>query len=324
MDDRMPAFARPESLRSLFRGRRPAVRPVDRHGRLRFTEGRLRRADGEAVTLRGMSLFWSQWMGQFFNADLVRWLVRDWQIDVIRIPVAAVSPGYLSDPAGETAKARAVIDAAIEQGIYAILDWHGHDPETGHAVRLFAEIAAAYGDCANLFYEPWNEPASEYRADAIQRHHAAVLEAVRAHAPNAPAILGSPDYCQRLDLAAQWPAAHDNIAYALHFYAGTHREGLRRRADDALAAGACLFASEWGLGDATGDGILDLAEGKRWLDFLNARQIGHLSWSLCDKAETCAALKPGASPQGGWRQGQLSPSGRFLRAYLRAQLRGRR
>jgi endoglucanase len=73
------------------------------------------------------------------------------------------------------------------------------------------------------------------------------------------------------------------------------------------------------LGDATGDGVLDLAEGQRWIDFMNARQIGHLSWSLCDKAETCAALRPGARPTGGWSRSQLSPSGRFLRDYLRAR-----
>lgn len=36
-------------------------------------------------------------------------------------------PGYLANPAVEQAKVETVINAAIELGIYVIVDWHDHN-----------------------------------------------------------------------------------------------------------------------------------------------------------------------------------------------------
>ena len=100
--------------------------------------------------------------------------------------------------------------------------------------------------------------------------------------------------------------------YTLHFYAGTHGQELRRRMDDALSAGLPLFVSEWGTSRADGSGGVFLEESRVWLDFLEQRGISWCNWSLCDKAETSAALRPGASPEGGWRQEDLTESGEFV------------
>lgn len=43
---------------------------------------------GDPVVLRGMSLFWSQWQPQYYNASAVRWLRDDWNINVIRVAMA--------------------------------------------------------------------------------------------------------------------------------------------------------------------------------------------------------------------------------------------
>ena len=55
-----------------------------------------------------------------------------------------------------------------------------------------------------------------------------------------------------------------------------------------------------------------LEESKIWLDFLDQRSISWCNWSLCDKGETSAALNPGASPDGGWSEQDLSKSGQFV------------
>ncbi len=291
--------------------------PYDRFGRIRFADGALRDLRGETIVLRGVSLFWSQWEPEYFTPETIAWLARDWRIDVVRVPVAAMDPGYLSTPREELRKAHLVIDAAIRAGLYVVVDWHGHQPHTRRAIEFFEAISAAYGNDPHLLYEPCNEPAAGFEWPEIARHHAAVADTIRANAPDAPLILGVPHFCTAMDVATAMPADIDNAAYAFHFYAASHREGLRAKLELALENGLSIFVTEWGLGEATGDGILDPDEAGRWLAFLNAHRVSHINWSICDKREACAALMPGAPPAGRWRRGHLSASGRFVRSYLR-------
>ena len=100
--------------------------------------------------------------------------------------------------------------------------------------------------------------------------------------------------------------------YTLHFYAGTHGTELRQRLDEALKAGLPVFVSEWGTSRADGSGGVFLKESGEWLDFLAARNISWANWSLCDKNETSAALRPGTPPDKVWTQEDLSESGRFV------------
>jgi len=75
-------------------------------------------------------MFWSNWAGPFWNADVVKYLTKEWKISLLRCPVGVsndngpVKGGYLSDPSGNKARLVTVVDAAIEAGIYVIIDWH--------------------------------------------------------------------------------------------------------------------------------------------------------------------------------------------------------
>ncbi|WP_116091578.1 glycoside hydrolase family 5 protein [Sphingomonas crusticola] len=299
-----------------------AATPKQQLRKLFFSEGALRSAGGEIVVMRGMSLFWSQWSPQFYNADVVRWLAQDWKISVIRAPLAATRPGYLSHPQEEMDKISVVIEAALQNAIYVIVDWHAHDPETDAAEHFFSSIVRRFGDRPNILYETWNEPGPSYSWEAdIKPHHQRMLRIIRQGAPSASLILGTPDHCRGVDVAARSPLDAENVGYALHWYAGSHGEGLRRRVQVAKSRGAAVIATEWGAGDATGGGRLALREARQWLRFLERHRISHLNWSLFDKAETCSALMPGADPTGSWDRHDLSPSGRFVRRYLRGQAR---
>merc|ERR1719195_2255095 len=60
-----------------------------------------------------------------------------------------------------------------------------------------------------------------------------------------------------------------------------------------------------------------MLETQRWLDFFWENSISSANWAIADKDEACAALKPGASATGGWAEGSLTDSGRFVRASIK-------
>jgi endoglucanase len=297
----------------------PVSDVVAEHGHLHVRGNRVVDAHGRPVTLRGMSLFWSQWKPQFYNADAIRWIASDWHATAVRAAIAAANGGYTTDPAAETRRAEQVIDAAIAAGIYVVVDWHAHDPMPDEAIRFFTSIARRYRGVPNLVYETWNEPLPTYGWSAvIKPYHLRVIAAIRAEDPGAFVVAGTRSWDQDVDEAAADPLGLPDVAYALHYYAATHKAAIRAKADTALARGAALFVTEYGTTAADGDVPIDAAEARTWWKWCEAHGISYLNWSVSDKAEASSALKPGASPWGGWRADQLSASGTMVRSQLRA------
>jgi len=290
---------------------------VSRHGHLRVVGNRIVDQQGQPVVLRGMSFFWSQWQGRYYNESTVRWLRDDWNVNVVRAAMGVHSDGYLAHPARERRKVEQVIDAAIKLGLYVIVDWHAHEPEPEQAAAFFERIARKYGRRPNIIYETWNEPLREHDwSTVIKPYHLAVIPRIRSIDPDNLVVAGTQTWSQDVDKAAADPLPFTNLAYTLHFYAGTHRQELRDKAASALSAGAALFVTEWGTSEASGAGLLDTEETKRWFDFMEANKLSYLNWSIADKAETSAALMPGADARGGWTCGMISPSGRLVRGHL--------
>lgn len=275
---------------------------------------------GKPVQLRGMSLFWSQWIGKYYNPGVVRWLRDDWRCTLVRAALAVSPDGYLDHPEREKQKIIAVTDAAIAAGIYVLIDWHDHHghQNTARAVTFFGEMAKRYANVPNVIYEPFNEPLREHAwAKDIKPHHEAVIREIRRHSPDALVVCGTPSWSQRVDEAAADPLKFENVAYALHFYAATHKQWLRDAAQKALDRGAALMVTEFGTTEASGDGKIDYDETREWWRFLDANHISWCNWSVADKVEAAAALKPGAAERGGWPASALTPSGAFVREELR-------
>lgn len=291
---------------------------VERHGRLSVRGNRVVDEHGDAVQLRGMSLFWSQWMPQFYNESAIRWLRDDWHVTVVRAAIAVPAGGYLEHPDVETKKAEAVIDAAVKLGIYVIVDWHSHHPEPDAAKRFFSYIADKYGTLPNIIYEPWNEPLNTHDwSSVIKPYHLAVIAAIRERDATNLVVAGTQAWSQDVDKAAADPLPFTNVAYTLHFYAGTHRQQLRDKAELAMSRGAAVMVTEWGTGSADGNGVIDSTETRKWLAFMDQHKLSWANWSVADKNETTAALLPGAPGTGGWTDAQISASGRFVRNALR-------
>ncbi|WP_230769315.1 glycoside hydrolase family 5 protein [Sphingomonas sp. Leaf4] len=296
----------------------PAGSPVALHGRLAVKGNRVVDAAGKPYAVRGMSLFWSQWQPRYYDPATVAWLVRDWRVSAVRAAIGAQSGGYDTQPAAETARAEAVIDAAIAQGIYVVVDWHAHQPRADDAVRFFSHIATKYRGVPNLIYETYNEPLPEHGwANVLKPYHVKVIGAIRAIDPQAFVVAGTRSWSQDVDEAAADPLPFANVAYTLHFYAATHKAELRAKADMALKRGIALFVTEYGTTAANGDAPIDAAETRAWWKWCARNGVSYLNWSVANKDEASAILKPTTQGVAEWREDELTESGRLVRGHLR-------
>ena len=116
---------------------------VDKHGQLSINGTSLVDKNGEKIALRGMSLFWSQWGGNYYNEETIKWLRDDWKCTVMRVAVGIENGGYLDNQYEEYQKATTVINACIKLGIYVIVDWHDHRAENhlNEAISFFNNIS---------------------------------------------------------------------------------------------------------------------------------------------------------------------------------------
>ncbi len=285
-------------------------------GQLHVSGVNLADASGKTVVLHGMSTHGMQWFSQFANAGAFRSLKKR-GANIVRLAMYTDEGGYLSNPAVKD-KVYQAADAALAQNLYVLIDWHVlHDgnPRTNEnaAAAFFKETAQRYGKNPGVLYEICNEPNGNVTWDGDIRPYAEhIIGVIRAAAPQSVIIVGTPTWSQEVDKAAAHPLTQPNVMYACHFYAGTHTQWLRDRIDQARKAGAPIFISEWGTSAADGNGGVFLDSSRQWLQFLSQRQMSWCNWSLCDKNEASAALKPGASPQGNWQDSDLSASGQFV------------
>ena len=294
------------------------VPPVDRFGQLSVDGNRIIDKNGKPVRLSGVSFFWSQWIGKYYTTETVKWLKDDWRSMVVRAALAVEHDGYLDNPDREKAKIITVVDAAIDEGLYVIIDWHDHQAENHleAAKSFFGEMAQKYSQYPNVIYETYNEPLNVSWSEVIKPYHEAIIDTIRAHDPDNIIICGSRNWSQRVDEPANDPIDDPNVAYTLHFYASTHKKWLRDLADDAMDKGIAIFASEYGTTEASGDGYIDVEETNAWWDWMDENFISYCNWSIADKQEASSALKPGANTRGGWAEENITESGHLVRNKL--------
>lgn len=294
---------------------------TEKHGQLKVQGNKIVDKDGTAIQLRGMSLFWSQWMGKYYTKETVKWLKDDWKCTVVRAAMGVEdADGYISKSEIEKQKVFTVIDAAIEEGIYVIVDWHSHHAENykTEAKSFFNEVSKKYGNTPNVIYETYNEPLNVSWANTLKPYHEDVIATIRENSNNL-IICGTRSWSQRVDEVIGNTIDDENIAYTLHYYSATHKQELRDIAQKAIDNNIAIFVTEYGITEANGNGSFNDEESKLWWDFLDKNSISHCNWSIADKEELSAALKPGASPLGEWPESDITESGKKVRAELIAK-----
>ncbi|PTN05287.1 glycoside hydrolase family 5 protein [Mangrovibacterium marinum] len=299
-----------------------AQSPVEKHGQLKVADGQLVNQHNQTPQLRGLSFSWSLWNGQkYYNPDVVDWICADFKVSLIRVSMG-VEPegGYLDKPDFQKELVTRVIDRALDNGVYVIIDWHDHHAEKHleESKAFFADMAQKYAGNPQVIYEIFNEP--EYQSwEVIKAYARQVIAVIRKYDQENLIVVGSPHWDQDVDVAADSPiSGYPNICYSFHFYASdnNHQEQLRQKADYALSKGLPLFVTEWGVGEADGNGKFDLDRNRRWMQWLEDRKLSWVCWNITDKDETTAFLKPGANSNGNWTKEELTPNGLYLRERL--------
>lgn len=279
----------------------------------------LMNVNGDTVVLHGVSYGWHQFWPRFYNASTVAYFAQDWGAQVVRaaMGVDLDSACYVARPEFGIECVTKVVDAAIENNVYAIIDWHSHNLRLEEAKDFFTRMATRYKGVPNVIYEIFNEPVEDSWSQ-LKEYSIEVIKAIRAVEPDAVILVGCPHWDQDIHLAADDPiTGYKNIMYTLHFYANTHGQWLRDRGDYALSKGLPVFVSECAGMEASGDGPLSPEEWQNWLDWMQKHSISWVAWSVSDKDETCSMLYPTASSEGNWKDPDMKEWGHMVRNDLK-------
>jgi endoglucanase len=316
---------------SLFAG------PVSESGAMKRSGSKIiGTKSNSTVQVAGPSLYWSIWGGEkFYNSGTVAKVVTDWNATVIRAAIGVEGKtgegAYLEKPDQQLALAKTVVDAAIANDIYVIVDWHDHNANNHvtESKAFFKAMAEKYKNTPNVIWEIWNEPMS-VSWDVIKAYAEQIIPVIRASSSNL-IVIGTPTWSQDVDVAANKPVADENVAYTLHFYSGTHKDAIRAKAETALSKGVALFITEFGTTTSDGgqtDGTIYTEETKKWLDWADAKGISWANWSLVNMANMSSATKKEASAilnstttatDGNWSDANLSTSGKWIVDRLRSR-----
>ncbi|MNI00682.1 Endoglucanase Z precursor [compost metagenome] len=282
--------------------------PVSYFGEMKVSGNRINGSKTNSpVMVKGSSFFWSNWSSHFWNASTVNRLVDELQVEIVRAAYGIDQNGNPYNTADES-KLRDVVNAAVAKGIYVIIDWHSHDAHKNPdaAKNFFSQMAKDYGSYDNVIFEIYNEP-TQISWSTVKSYAEQIIPAIRQHSDNL-IIVGTPFWSQDVDVAADDPiTSYGNIAYGLHFYAGSHSQFLRDKANTALNKGVPLFVTEMGFVNADGDGGVNYDSTNQWIDWMNQNNISWANWSVHDKAEGASIFNT---------NGSLTVSGSYLKNIL--------
>ena len=225
---------------------------------------------------------------------------------------------------------REELKARIDEGVqytkdlcmYVIIDWHilrDRDPREHEeeAIKFFDEMSKKYEDETHVLYEICNEPQNSPFKSVIKPYAENVIRTIRANDPDAVILVGTNTWSQDIDEVIGNEIDDQNVMYTLHFYAATHKEGLRQKLRKALDAGVPVYISECSIVDASGNGSIDSDSARTWMELINQYQLSYNAWSLCNKNESSALISPACNKVSGWTEEDLSETGKWFRNAFR-------
>ena len=205
------------------------VGPVSQYGALQAGknsagEGRIYGSvqgvkDGAEVQVRGMSLTWSIFWPNgmsFYGNSFIDSLVGEWNVELVRSAMGSVGNwgqgNYKTRPEYYSAQMDTVVQAAIRNDVYVLVDWHseggyyncihkGVKPKyefndnkacftASDAAKFFGTMAQRYGKYPHVIFEIYNEPVSESWND-LKAYADTVVQEIRKYSDNL-IVVGTP------------------------------------------------------------------------------------------------------------------------------------
>ncbi|NLB64652.1 MAG: cellulase family glycosylhydrolase [Fibrobacter sp.] len=272
------------------------------------------------VQIKGMSLFWSivpDVGSNFWNASTINKLVSEMNVQLVRAPMGVDEDwshgNYFTNTSQYQAFMDAVVEAAIKNDIYVIIDYHSHKAHENveNAKTFFRTMAQKWGSYDHVIFEIYNEPL-QIPWNTIKTYADQVSAEIRKYSDNL-IIVGTPAWDQKPGDAVGNPVNATNISYAFHYYAGSHsinNEGASAVA--AMNAGLSVFVSEWGTVNANGDGGVS-GSNDGWQAWMNNHKLSWANWSVSNKSEGASIFQSHVNPSGTW---SYTESGNYVKNLL--------
>lgn len=294
------------------------VGPVSQYGALQAGknsagEGRIYGSvdgvvNGKEVQVKGMSLTWSMYWPygtSFYGNTFIDTLVGSWNVELIRSAMGVVPPWghgtYMELPEYYESQMDSVVQAAIENDVYVLIDWHSeggyynciHKGTTPayefndnkacftakDAAAFFGRMAERYGKYPHVIFEIYNEPVSESWAD-LKAYADTVIAAIRPYSSNL-VVVGTPMWSSMAGDAVANPIKDNNVAYTYHFYANLHKtESHLTSSNNAMAAGLSVFVTEWGGIDEIFSKNEYKTELEKFLAWTTEKKLSYAKWDV--------------------------------------------
>lgn len=295
---------------------------MDYYGALSVSDGKLVDSHGKEVQLTGISTHGINWFPEFAAPETIASLRNNFGINVIRLAM------YTSDYNGYCVggsdnqkdlmdKICSAVDAATENDMYVIIDWHtlnDENPNTykAESIQFFGEMVRKYKGNDNVIYEICNEPNGDTTWSDIKSYAKEVIPVIRNVDSDAVILVGTPEWSSDLESVQDDPLNFKNIMYTYHFYAASHKDDARAELESALEAGLPVFISEYGLVSADGNGSVDTKEAKKWYDLIDEYKLSSCIWNLSNKDEGSALISADCQSTLDWKYEDLSEEGKYF------------
>ena len=293
------------------------------YGQLKVIGTKLCDENNNPVQLKGVSTHGLNYYGQYVNEETIKWLKNDLGINVFRLAMyTAEDGGYLWNGDENKLKLESIVDTGVkacsENQMYVIIDWHilsdgNPNSNIDQSKQFFEKVSSKYNNYNNVIYEICNEPNGGTGWNDIKSYAEVIIPIIRKNDPDAVILVGTPNWCQDVDVVASNPLKYENVMYTCHFYAATHGKSYRDKVVRALKQGTPIFISEYGLVDAYGSGWVNTAEGDKWKDLIDENGISCCMWSLSNKAEGASIIRSDVSKLSGFTDNDLTDHGNWLK-----------
>jgi len=310
--------------------------PVSYYGKLKVRAGmpfidgvKEGREDIKLVQIRGVSFGWSNtgWeSSRFYNAAAVERVAKDWKAEIVRAAYGATGLAFTAaDALANRERIETIVDAAIENDIYVIIDWHSHSAqnEVQNSKDFFEYMSNKYGSYPNVIFELYNEPINA-EWSVIKSYAEQIIPVIRAHSSNL-ILVGTPNYSQKVQDVIGNAISDENLGYVLHFYAYSHSvSGWLDNMNSAISSRLPLFVTEYGTTHSDGGCSLlintkcsdnpaynqdhynthDAAKSDEWHNYMDSKKISSVAWNINDKYEGAAFF--GTVPGGVFDQSEAN------------------